>query len=52
MEQIAATERAQLSRAEPVVVLETLRDTRLKIEAAEIDRRYVGFGEMAKDLDR
>ena len=52
MEQIATTEQAALTRAELVVVLETLCDTLTKIDAGEIDRRYVAFGEMANDLDR
>jgi hypothetical protein len=51
VEQIATTEQAQLTRAELVIMLETLRDTLLKIEAGEIDRRYVDFGQMAADLD-
>ncbi len=50
-EQIATTEQAALTRAE-LVVLETLRDTLVKIDAGEIDRRYVAFGAMASDLDR
>ena len=52
VEQIATTEQAQLTRAELVVLLDSLRDTLLRIEAGEIDRRYVDFGEMVKDLDR
>ena len=50
MEQIATTEQAALTRAEFVVVLETLRDILTKIDAGESDRRCVAFGEMANDL--
>ena len=50
--QVATDEQADLTRAEHVAVLETLRDTLVKIDAGELDRRDVDFGTMAEDLDR